>query len=179
MAALLLIPLQQSVVIARTAASDSGHIGALPAPEVARLSDYLRRHDHGARYEVAGATAVKAAPLIARDGRPVLLLDALAHQPIVPLHRLLADVRAGDVRYLLMTAGCRGGRCGPAVAWAQRNGTDVTRRAGLPGRGLLYALPAARARSALRTRAGRAAGPRASAARARGRSRARARSLRR
>ena len=176
MVALLAIPLQQSVAIARTAASDSGHIGAMPASEVARLSGFLRRNDHGARYELASATAVKAAPLIARDGRPVLLLDALARQPIAPLHRLLAEVRAGDVRYLLMTAGCRGGRCGQAVAWAQRNGSDVTRRAGLPGRVLLYALPAARARTALRARAGRAAGRRASAGRARGRSRARARS---
>ena len=178
MAALLVIPLQQSVAVARSAASDSGHIGEMPAAEVARLSDYLRSHDHGARYEVASATAVKAAPLIARDGRPLLLLDALARQPVVPLDRMLAEVRDGNVRYLLMTAGCRAGRCGRAVAWAQRNGADVTRRAGLPGRGLLYALPAARARTALRARAGRAAGPRASAGRARGRSRARARSHR-
>jgi 4-amino-4-deoxy-L-arabinose transferase-like glycosyltransferase len=177
-AALLVIPLQQSVAVARTAASDSGHIGEMPAAEVARLSDYLRSHDHGARYEVASATAVKAAPLIARDGRPLLLLDALARQPVVPLDRMLAEVRDGNLRYLLMTAGCRAGRCGQAVAWAQRNGADVTRRAGLPGRGLLYALPAARARTALRARAGRAASPRASAGRARGRSRARARSHR-
>ena len=50
----------------------------MPAGEDTRLSRFLRRHDHGARYEVASATAVKAAQLIARDGRPVLLLDALA-----------------------------------------------------------------------------------------------------
>jgi hypothetical protein len=78
MLALLAIPAQQSVAIASTAASDSGHIGAMPAGEDTRLSRFLRRHDHGARYEVASATAVKAAQLIARDGRPVLLLDALA-----------------------------------------------------------------------------------------------------
>jgi hypothetical protein len=162
MAALLVIPAQQSIAIARTGASDSGHIGAMPSTEVARLSRFLRAHDRGARYEVASATAVKAAALIAHDGRPVLLLDALARQPIVPVARLRADVRNGEVRYLLMTSGCRAGRCGQAVAWALRNGTDVTRRARLPGRGLLYALPAARARTVRPPHAGRAAGRRAS-----------------
>jgi 4-amino-4-deoxy-L-arabinose transferase-like glycosyltransferase len=162
MAALLAVPVVESLGIVRAAASDSGHIGAMAPAEVAALSRYLRAHDGGARYEVASATAVKAAPLIAHDGRPVLLLDALARQPIVPAARLRADVRHGDVRYLLMTGGCRAGRCGRAVAWAQRTGTDVTRRAGLPGRGLLYALPAARERSARPPHAGRAAGLRAS-----------------
>jgi 4-amino-4-deoxy-L-arabinose transferase-like glycosyltransferase len=158
MVALLVIPAQQSIAIARTAASDSGHIGAMPPAEVAKLSRYLRAHDHGARYEVASATAVKAAALIAHDGRPVMLLDALARQPIVPAARLRFDVLHRDVRYLLMASGCRAGRCGQAVAWAQRAGVDVTRRAGLPGRGLLYALPAARARSALLPHVGRGAG---------------------
>jgi len=69
-------------------ASDSGHIGAMPAAEVATLSRYLRTHDHGARYEFASATAVKSAALIAHDGRPVLMLDALARQPILPSARL-------------------------------------------------------------------------------------------
>ena len=158
MVALLAIPAQQSIAIAQSAASDSGHIGAMPPAELARLSHYLRSHQHGAHYEVASATAVKAAALIAHDGRPVLLLDALARQPIVSAAQLRADVRLDQVRYLLMASGCRSGRCGQAVAWAQRAGTDVTRRAGLPGRGLLYALPAARARTVLPPHAGRGAG---------------------
>jgi 4-amino-4-deoxy-L-arabinose transferase-like glycosyltransferase len=146
--ALLAIPAQQSLAVVRHAASDSGHIGGMPATEVAALSRYLRAHNRGARDEVASATAVKAAALIAHDGRPVLMLDALARQPILPSARLRSAVRHREVRYLLMTSGCRAGRCGPAVAWALRIGRDVTRQAGLPGRGLLYALPAARARIA-------------------------------
>jgi 4-amino-4-deoxy-L-arabinose transferase-like glycosyltransferase len=179
MAALLAVPFAESVEIARAGASDSGHIGAMPSGEVAALSRYLAAHDRRARYEVASATAVKAATLIAHDGRPVLMLDALARQPILPAARLEADIARGEVRYLLMTAGCRAGRCGPAVAWALRHGRDVTRRTGLRERGLLYALPVGPARTALRERAHRAAGRRPSAARALARSRARARSPRR
>jgi hypothetical protein len=137
---LLAIPAQQSLAVVRAGASDSGHIGAMPAAEVATLSRYLLAHDRGARYEVASATAVKAAALIARDGQPVLVLDALAHQPILSAARLRSAVRHGEARYLLMTSGCGAGRCGPAVAWAVSHGRDVTRQAGLPGRGLLYAL---------------------------------------
>ena len=133
-------------------------VGVGVGAEVARALAFAAAHDHGARYEVASATAVKAAALIAHDGRPVLVLDALARQPIVDAARLRADVRRREVRYLLMTAGCRGGRCGPAGAWALRPGRDVTRRAGLPGRGLLYALPAARARSTRPAPAGSGAG---------------------
>ncbi|MEA2310995.1 MAG: hypothetical protein QOE28_963 [Solirubrobacteraceae bacterium] len=150
-AALLAVPVQQSVALVEDHASDSGHIGAMPATEVAALSRYLTAHDGGARYEVASATAVKASALIAHDGRPVLMLDALARQPIVPANRLAFAVRRGEVRYLLAASGCGRGRCGPAVAWALAHGTDVTRAAGLPGRGVLFAMrPAAPVRTALR-----------------------------
>jgi hypothetical protein len=126
------------------------------------MTRYVAAQVRGTVYELGSATAVKAAALIAHDGRPVLVLDALARQPILPVARLKVAVRHGEVRYLLMTHGCTAGRCGAAVAWALRNGRDVTRRAGLPGRGLLYALPAARARIVPPARPRRAAGPRAS-----------------
>ena len=47
----------------------------MPAHETSLLSAYLRRHWPHTYYEFASATAVKAAPLIVRDGRPVLMLD--------------------------------------------------------------------------------------------------------
>jgi 4-amino-4-deoxy-L-arabinose transferase-like glycosyltransferase len=141
LAAVLAIPVQQAVGIVASGASDSEQIGAMAPGEVDALSRFLLSHDGGARYEVASATAVKAAALVAHDGRPVLILDALAHQPILPVRRLVAAVRQGQVRYLLMTEGCSTG-CGPATAWALQHGRDVTQQAGLPGRGVLYALPA-------------------------------------
>jgi 4-amino-4-deoxy-L-arabinose transferase-like glycosyltransferase len=146
LAALLAVPVQQSIALARAGDSDSERIGAMPPAELQALSSFLLAHDHGARYEVASATAVKASALVARDGRPVMLLDALAHQPIVQLPTFLTAVGRGEVRYLLMTGGCSR-TCGPAVAWAMRHGRDVTRQAGLPGRGVLYALPARLARA--------------------------------
>lgn len=141
-AALLAVPLQQSIAIARAGASDSERVGAMPAAEVTALSSYLARHDHGARYEAASATAVKAAALIVRDARAMLLLQAFSHQPLVSLARLEGLVRRGEVRYMLAAAGCSGRACGPATAWALRTGRDVTRAAGIPGHGVLYALRA-------------------------------------
>jgi hypothetical protein len=117
--------------------------------ELQALSSFLGSHDRGAHYEVASATAVKAAALVARDGRPVMLLDAFGRQPILPLSTFLRAVGHGRVRYLLMTAGCNRS-CGPAVAWALQHGRDVTRQAALPGRGVLYALPASAARAQAR-----------------------------
>ncbi len=141
LAAVLAIPVQQAVGIVASGASDSEQIGAMAPGEVDALSRFLLSHDGGARYEVASATAVKAAALIAHDGRPVLVLDALAHQPILPVSRLVAAVRQGQVRYMLMTSGAGTGG-GPATAWALQHGRDVTQQAGLPGSGVLYALPA-------------------------------------
>src|SRR5205085_10873061 len=104
-AALLALPAAESVALVRSGASDSGHVGWMPAAEVGALSRFLAAHDAGARYEVASATAVKATALVAHDGRPVVMLDALARQPILPAARLRSAVRHGAVRYLLMTAG--------------------------------------------------------------------------
>ena len=114
----------------------------MPAGEVTALASYLARRDRGARFEAASATAVKAAALIVHDARPMLLLQAFAHQPLVSLTRFQRLVRRDEVRYLLSAAGCTGGACGPATAWAMRIGRDVTHAAGLPGHGVLYALRA-------------------------------------
>jgi hypothetical protein len=149
LAVLLAVPAQQSIALARAGASDSERIGAMAPGELQALSSFLRSHDHGAHYEVASATAVKAAALVVRDGRPVMLLDAFGREPILPFSTFLRAVGHGQVRYLLMTAGCNRS-CGPAVAWALQHGRDVTRQAALPGRGILYALPANAARAQAR-----------------------------
>ena len=149
-AALLVAPALSSLAIVRAGTSDSGHLGAsMPAREVAQLSRFLRRHSPRTRDEVASSTAVKAAPLIVRDGRPVLMLAAQSGQPVTSLHRLEVALHHHWVRYLL-TAPCSARdapRCGVVNHWAQAHGRDVTRQAGLPGRGTLFRLPAYRPQS--------------------------------
>jgi 4-amino-4-deoxy-L-arabinose transferase-like glycosyltransferase len=135
--ALLATPAAQALDVVHDADSDSGHIGTLPAPALQRLSAFLQAHTAGERYEVASATAVKATPLIAADGRRVLMLGTLAGHPITPLKRFLADVRNHEVSYVLIAGQCgprssRGPRgCGPAARWAVVHGRNVSAQAGL------------------------------------------------
>ena len=158
MAALLVAPVKSSLAVVHAGASDSGHLGTMPASETALLSNYLRRHSAHTRYEVASATAIKAAPLIVRDGRPVLMLAAQRGQAVTSLHRLKVAIRHGRVRYLF-TAPCgaasaaRPAGCGRANHWAQVHGRDVSLRAGLSHRGLLFRLPPYRAHSLRRQHA--------------------------
>jgi 4-amino-4-deoxy-L-arabinose transferase-like glycosyltransferase len=133
----------------------SGRTGALPAARVAALSDYLRAHAAGATDEVAVSAPAKAGALIAHDARPVLILsDGQGNQLVSPA-ALAGAVAAGHVRYALLGDACTAASgnertgCLPVVAWARAHGVDVSRAAGQPHRGALYALtPRAVARAA-------------------------------
>ena len=103
----------QAVRVVRLDASDSGHLGSLTPVEAASLSSFLARH-HRTRYELASATAAKAAPLIERDDRPILMLGTQLGHPLTSLKTLRKDVRNDEVRYVLVA-----GACGPHT-W--RNG---------------------------------------------------------
>jgi 4-amino-4-deoxy-L-arabinose transferase-like glycosyltransferase len=138
LAAILVVPTIRSVGVVHAAQSDSGHIGALPQPAVDRLSAFLQANTQGQRYELASATAVKATPLIAHDGRRVLMLGTLAGHPITPLATFLEDVRHREVSYVLIA-----GRCGPqsstgpagcgrAARWAVVHGTNLAKELGVP-----------------------------------------------
>ena len=59
----------------RHGAQASGRTGAMPAARVAALSAFLRAHAAGTVDEVAVSAPAKAGPLIARDGRRVLILS--------------------------------------------------------------------------------------------------------
>jgi 4-amino-4-deoxy-L-arabinose transferase-like glycosyltransferase len=136
-AAVLAVPASHALAVVHDASSDSGHIGALPASTVDRLSAFLQRHTKGERYEVASAAAVKATPLIAKDGRPVLMLGTLAGHPLTPLKRFLSDVRHHEVRYVLLAGRCGPhsslgpGGCGRAARWAKVHGRSVSARVGV------------------------------------------------
>ena len=135
-------PLVTSLRVARAGAEDSQTLGAFPEGEVASLSRYLRAHQGSGRYELASADTIIAGPIVARDGRPVLMLTSWLGRPFTSAARLEHLVRNGDVRYLLLAElGCRNRTapsCSPAAQWAVRHSTDVSREAGLgPSRILL------------------------------------------
>jgi 4-amino-4-deoxy-L-arabinose transferase-like glycosyltransferase len=144
--AVLAFPLATALAAVRHGTQASGRTGALPAARVAALSHFLRAHTAGAADELAVSAPAKAGPLIARDARPVLILsDGQGNQLVSPAG-LARAVAAGRVRYALLGDSCapasgnhRTG-CLPVVAWARAHGVDVSRAAGQPRRGALYAL---------------------------------------
>jgi len=146
--AVLAVPLAGSVHVVSRGSSDSGRPGAMPAARVEALSRYLRAHQGTARYEVASSSVAKAGPLIARDGRPVLMLTSLYDRPLLTPGQLSTQVRSGSVRYILLGRGSCSAQakrsCAPVVAWARAHSTDVSRTAGLSSPGLLYRFTGAR-----------------------------------
>ena len=62
--AALAVPLSTSMRLVRDGAGDSAAAGGMPAAKLDPLSAYLRAHQRGARYEVAGASILKATALI-------------------------------------------------------------------------------------------------------------------
>jgi hypothetical protein len=130
-------------------AVDAGAAGKIAPSELGSLSRYLAQHRGSARYEFAAIEAYQAGPLIAADGQPVLILASSPYHPLVSTRGLSRAVRAGEVRYVLVSAHGSGSggpatfvggspRRAPMVAWVRRHGTDVSRSAGLAHAGALY-----------------------------------------
>jgi hypothetical protein len=125
------------------ATSVAGSTDVLPDREVAAISRYLAAHNGRARYEAAAFSSFAASNLIARDGKPVLVLTSWGGRPFTSIARLSQLIRAGEVRYgLLYSGGCEAPgtatACTPVVAWARAHAVDVSAAAGLPGSGVLY-----------------------------------------
>jgi 4-amino-4-deoxy-L-arabinose transferase-like glycosyltransferase len=136
----LAVPAGQAVTLARGQMTDGGTPGVRPPAEVAAMSGFLRAHQTGT-YEAAVTTPDVAGPLIARDGRPVLLLTtSTGGHALVSPAMLRADVAAGRVRFAYLGAGSCARSCPAAARWARRAGKDVSRAAGLPRSGRLYDL---------------------------------------
>jgi 4-amino-4-deoxy-L-arabinose transferase-like glycosyltransferase len=145
--AVLAAPAARSLAFVRARTDGGGALGRMPASEVHALSRYLGRHRSHSRYEFASASAALAAAVIAADGRPVLVLAGTPYHQLVSPSGLARAVRAGQVRYVLLSATGRPQplhRFAPRTprerlpAWVIRHGTDVTRQAGLKGYGVLY-----------------------------------------
>lgn len=141
----LAVPASAALTVAREHKSDAGLPSLMSAAQVTRLSGFLTTNQAGARYEVASPTVMRAAPLIVRDARPVLMLTSIYGRPLLGAERLRQMIATGQVRYALLRDACSARArqpCAPAVHWAVRHGHDVSAAAGLPP-GTLYRLTSA------------------------------------
>jgi 4-amino-4-deoxy-L-arabinose transferase-like glycosyltransferase len=152
LAALLAIPLAASIRAVRIAVNDAGAVGAMAPAELRLLSDYLRAHQGGARYELAADAATRVAALIARDGRPVVVLTTYQGRLLTGVAQLRRLVARGEVRYALLTSSACGrytprtsAGCTPAAVWVRAHARDVSREAGLDRDRALWRLPVPRA----------------------------------
>jgi 4-amino-4-deoxy-L-arabinose transferase-like glycosyltransferase len=129
--AVLAVPASAAVTVARQHRSDAGVPLRTSPTRLAALSSFLIAHQSGARYEVASPSVVRAAPLIIRDARPVLMLTSLHGRPLLDAARLEQLVATGQVRYALLgRASCSSRGCAPAVRWARAHSRDVSAAAG-------------------------------------------------
>jgi 4-amino-4-deoxy-L-arabinose transferase-like glycosyltransferase len=131
---------------------------AVPARLTDALSRFLESHQDGARYEAAVSAPTLAAPLIVRDGRPLLLLTSVYARPLVSLEELRRDAARGAVRYVFSEGICPGPQyttlpaCSSSDKWVRAHAKDVTAQLGLATKhGLLYQLPEAPTLSAANT----------------------------
>jgi hypothetical protein len=146
LAAVLAVPLGVSVAAVGGHVQDSGAPGQLPSRRLAALTAYLRAHQRGARYEAASVAVAKAGPVIARDGRPVLMLTGTYGRPLVSTAELAHLVATGQVRTALLGNSCtilspdRWFGCSAPARWIRAHGVDVSAAAGQPHAGFVYAL---------------------------------------
>jgi hypothetical protein len=146
--AVLAVPMAESFAVVRARTGDGGALGHMPARRVAHLSRYLTHHRDHRRYEFASLNAAIAGPLIVADDQPVLILAGWPPHALVSARGLRRAVRAGHVRYVLLSTHGLSHPRRPLtkartkrqriVRWVTNHGTDVSHRAGLHRYGILY-----------------------------------------
>ena len=130
--------------------TDAGYVGALPVEEQRLVSNYLRAHQDGARYEVAAQSATQIGGLIVQDARPIVILTSYGARVFTSVTKLKDLVAAGEVRYAFLNSPCphhlaaKNPACSAPAQWIRAHGTDVSRRAGLPHGKILWLLPGAK-----------------------------------
>ena len=142
MVSLLAHPLSTSAQLVRGHVTDDSSNSPLPPAQEAALERFLQS-EPATRYQVGAAAPAKAETLIAHDGRPVLVLTSYRGRPAMTVPQLRADVLAGQVRWFVMDHRCTTATpvgCAAPVRWVATHGRDVTRSAGIPGRGVLFEL---------------------------------------
>ena len=105
---------------------------------------------------MASVAVAKAGPIIAGDGRPVLMLTGTYGHPLVSTRALAHLVDAGAVRTAIVGDSCtilspdRWFGCSAPARWIRAHGIDVSAAAGQPHRGFVYALSPRRVSRAAR-----------------------------
>jgi 4-amino-4-deoxy-L-arabinose transferase-like glycosyltransferase len=141
--AVLAVPASAAVTVAGRHRSGAGVPLRTSPTRLAALSSYLIAHQGRARYEVASPNVVRAAPLIIRDARPVLMLTSLYGRPLIDGAQLKQLVATGQVRYALLgRSSCSSTGCASAIRWALGHSRDVSAAAKQP-KGTLYRLTTA------------------------------------
>jgi 4-amino-4-deoxy-L-arabinose transferase-like glycosyltransferase len=144
--ATLALPLQVDASLISNHEFDNGRTGAMSTSEVNAISAYIGARAPHTRYEFAAADPTEVGSLIIHDQRPVLSLTSYGAHELVPIPRLAALVASGQLRFAVLNGGCssRTSRISPAcstgAAWVRAHGTDVSARAGLQHRHVLYHL---------------------------------------
>jgi hypothetical protein len=152
-ASVLVVPAVASRTAVQTHAFDAQRSGALPPGWPGLLNRYLARHRDGTRYSFASISPGRAAPLIADDPQPVLMLTSYRSRPLTTLPQLRRIVRAGQVRYFLIGRRCRSrltrstAACPATARWAIAHAVDVSGAVGLPHGGMLYRIDSRTRRS--------------------------------
>jgi hypothetical protein len=144
------LPLSADVISIDNGVTDAGYVGALPSEEQRLVSDYLRRHQDSARYELAAESATQIGSLIVQDARPVLILTTYDARVLTTVSDLQRAIAQGEVRYAFLNSFC--GRhispinaaCSRPARWIRAHGTDVSRQVGLSRGGVLWLLPGAK-----------------------------------
>jgi 4-amino-4-deoxy-L-arabinose transferase-like glycosyltransferase len=129
--AVLAVPASGAVHVAAQHRSNSGLPPRQSPTQLAALSRFLIAHQGTSRYEVVSSTVIRAAPLIGRDARPVLMLTSLYGRPLLSAARLRQLVAGGQARYALLGPGaCAATGCADVIRWAQTHAHDVSAQAG-------------------------------------------------
>jgi 4-amino-4-deoxy-L-arabinose transferase-like glycosyltransferase len=106
------------------------------------LVRYLEQHQGSAKYLVAAVSSHTTAGMIIATGKPVVTIGGFnGSDPAPTVAQLAAMVKAGELRYVMLSGGMGGGpgglRSSSAIsAWVQAHGTEV------PGMSGLYAVHA-------------------------------------
>ncbi|HEY1775924.1 MAG TPA: glycosyltransferase family 39 protein [Solirubrobacteraceae bacterium] len=145
--ATLALPLQVDASLIRNHEFDSGRTGALSSTYVHAIGGYIGRHNGVARYEFAAADPTEVGALVVVDQEPILSLTSYDAHELLPIGRLRSLVASGELRFAVLDGGCGTSAaarvlpgCSPGADWVRAHGIDVSLRAGLPHRGVLYRL---------------------------------------
>lgn len=141
--------LSTDVTLIDNGVTDAGYVGALPSEEQRLVSDYVRAHQGGARYELAAESATQIGSLIVQDARPVLVLTTYNARVFTTVPMLQRAIARGEVKYAFLNSFCGkhvsriNAACAAPARWIRAHGTDVSHQAGLGKDGVLWLLTGA------------------------------------